>query len=228
MAIFGERLFLSFTIDSVFEFPVSLVWLPTSGTSTGSPTLAPFPSWDLHKEDNCDTIQMARGLQTDTDGRLWVIDNGNVFCPSKIWIFNLLNNDTIEHVHQFPDTVISGSRLLGEVVLEKTPDDYRAYITDSRSMNIVVYSRKSDKSWGTRQLYLGRSGFEGLHSVSLSELQNEGGTATLTTIGKWSGRPHRIIIDTANILYAAFYDKNFLSTWNILEPFSKKQFHQEL
>ncbi|XP_065336556.1 protein yellow-like [Cloeon dipterum] len=105
MAVFGERLFLSLASNT--GIPATLVWLPTSGTSTAPPKLAPFPSWHLHKKDKCDTIQMAKGVETDTDGRLWVLDDGGEICPSKIWIFNLLNKDTIERVHQFPDTVVS-------------------------------------------------------------------------------------------------------------------------
>ncbi|XP_065335215.1 protein yellow-like [Cloeon dipterum] len=151
MAVFGERLFLS--LDANPGIPATLVWLPTSDTSTAPPKLAPFQSWHLHEKDNCDTIQVARGMDTDSDGRLWVLDEGNRNCPCKIWIFNLVNNDTTERVHQFPDSVVSHSydkRYLRDIVLDKTLDDYLAYIADSQIEHFIVYNRKMDKSWSVK------------------------------------------------------------------------------
>ncbi|CAB3382133.1 Hypothetical predicted protein [Cloeon dipterum] len=212
MAVFGERLFLS--LDTSLGIPASLVWLPTCGSTTVSPKLAPFPSWDLHKKDDCDTIQAAKGLEMDADGRLWVLDNGSSKCWSKLWIFDLINSDTTERIHQFPDTVVSPSfdkREVQDLVLEKTPDDYLAYIADSKYEHIVVYSRKTDKSC---QLF----------SVSLSELKNEGGSAGVYYIGEWTEFYYRILSDSANVLYAAFYNQNYISKWNISEPFREQQF----
>ncbi|CAB3383827.1 Hypothetical predicted protein [Cloeon dipterum] len=228
MAVFGERLFLSFYYSGN---PASLVWLPTSGTSTAPPKLAPFPSWDFHKKvNNCDTIEWARGLEADTEGRLWVLDQGSKFCPSKLWIFNLLNNDTTERVHQFPDNVVSHSfhdRWLLDIVLDKTPDDYLAYIIDSESKhNIGVYSRKLDKSWEPRQLYLRRYSSTELFSVSVSELKNEGGSAAVKLIGEFTRQPYRMLIDSANVLYAAFFYQNYVSKWNISEPFREQRFYE--
>ncbi|XP_065335606.1 protein yellow-like [Cloeon dipterum] len=246
MAVFGERLFLS--LDTLPGIPATLVWLPTSGSSTAPPKLAPFPSWDSHKEDNCDTIQRAYSMETDTDGRLWVLDQGSSNCPSKIWIFNLLNNDTTERIHQFPDAVVSHSfykRDLRDIVLDKTTDDNLAYITESESEHIVVYSNKNDKSWSVktpgikwdslaispireaRQVYLGRRGSTELYSVSVSELKNEGGSAAaVKLIGSWTGKPYRMLIDSANVLYAAFNYQNYTSIWNISEPFREQRFHE--
>ncbi|XP_065353819.1 protein yellow-like [Cloeon dipterum] len=246
MAVFGERLFLSFYKDS--GIPATLVWLPTSGTSTAPPTLAPFPSWELHKNDNCDSIQSAKGMETDTDGRLWVLDQGSKKCPGKLWLFDLLYNDTIERVHQFPARVISPSfneRLLLDIVLDNSPDDNLAYITDSDSAHIIVYSRKRDKSWSVktpgrkwyslalsanreaRRLYLGRYGSNELYSISVSELKNEGGSAAVKLIGEWTKfNLYRMVIDNANVLYAAFYRQNYLSKWNISEPFREQRFHE--
>ncbi|XP_065334697.1 protein yellow-like [Cloeon dipterum] len=245
MAVFGERIFVS--LDSYVGVPASLVWLPTSGTSTSPPKLTPFPSWHLHKEDNCDTIQWAYGLEVDTEGRLWVLDNGSSVCRSKLWIFDLLNNDTTERVHHFPDTVVSQSnmdRALRDIVLDKTPDDYLAYILDIGSEHIVVYSRKMDKSWtvktrrGTWQslalsrsrevgeLYLARDSRKELYSVSVSELRNEGGSAAVKFICTWTEDPYRMLFDNADVMYAAYYGKNYVFTWNISESFREQRFHE--
>ncbi|XP_065334921.1 protein yellow-like [Cloeon dipterum] len=246
MAVFGDRLFLS--LDTNYGVPATLVWLPTSGSSTAPPKLAPFPSWHLHKKENCDSIQRAYGIDTDTDGRLWVIDQGSNNCPGKIWIFNLLSDDTTERVHQFPDTVVSHSkdnRALRDIVLDKTPDDYVAYITDVLSEHIIVYNRKTDKSWSVktpeikwfslalspireaRQLYLARFGSNEMYSLSVSELRKEGGSAAVKLIGKWTEyNPYRMVIDSGNVLYATFWTQNYLSKWNISEPFREQRFHE--
>ncbi|CAB3379954.1 Hypothetical predicted protein [Cloeon dipterum] len=248
MAVFGERLFLS--LGSNTGIPATLVWLPTSGTLTAPPKLAPFPSWRLHKKDNCDSIQMAKGVETDPDGRLWVLDDGGEICPSKIWIFDLSNKDKTERIHQFPDKVISlsySNRYLRDIVLDKTTDGYLAYITDYFSEHIVVYNRKMDKSWSVqtpgrkwlslalspdpdgeaRQLYLARADSKELYSVCVSELKNEGvGIVSVKFIGEWTRTPYRMLFDSANILYAAFYDQNYTSKWNISEPFREKRFHE--
>ncbi|CAB3377156.1 Hypothetical predicted protein [Cloeon dipterum] len=245
MAVFGERLILS--LDSHPSIPATLVWLPTSDTSTAPPQLAPFPSWDLHIKDNCETIQAAEGIETDNDGRLWVLDDGSRNCPSKLWIFDLAKNDTIERVHQFPDTVIShtyNERWFHDIVLDKTPDDYLAYIVDSKSEHIVVYSRNMDKSWSVRtpgskwislalspncearQLFLGKDNSKEFYSMSVSELKKEGGNAAVKFIGEWDEEPYKMLIDSANVLYAAFHFTTYISKWNISEPFSEQRFHE--
>ncbi|XP_065337657.1 uncharacterized protein LOC135938075 [Cloeon dipterum] len=195
----------------------------------------------------CDTIQRASGMETDTDGLLWVLDEGNSNCPGKLWIFNLLKNDKTERVHQFPHSVISHSnddRWLNDIVLDKTPDDYLAYITVSESEKIIVYSRKLDKSWSVetpgrrwislalspikepRQLYLGRAFSEEMYSVSVSELKNEGGSAAVKFIGNWTKSPCRMLIDCSNVLYAAFALKTYLTKWNISEPFREQRLYE--
>ncbi|XP_065336923.1 protein yellow-like [Cloeon dipterum] len=245
MAVFGQRLFLSLYFNRAF--PATLAWLPTSGTPTAHPKLIIFPFWHLHKRDDCYYIQSAQGMETDTDGRLWVLDLGSSKCSSKIWIFNLLKHDTTEHVHHFPDVVVSHSHwktLPLDIVLDKTPDDYLAYITDLRSEHIIVYSRKTDKSWTVktpgrkwhslalsadreaRQLYLGRFNSKEMYSVSVSELKSEGGSAAVKLIGEWTGKSSRMLIDSFNVLYAAFTEKSYLSKWNISEPFLEQRTHE--
>ncbi|XP_065335806.1 major royal jelly protein 4-like [Cloeon dipterum] len=246
LAAYEGRLFLSLD-DTSPGIPATLVWLPTSGSATASPKLAPFPTWEFHKKDNCNSIQVANGMETDPDGRLWVVDQGNSKCPSKIWIFDLVNNDTTERVHQFPDKVFSHSYSKGwlhDIVLDKTPDDYLAYITDAMSENIVVYSRKTDKSWTVktpgrkwyslalsanreaRQLYLGRFKSKEMYSVSVSELKKEDGSAAVKLIGEWTGNPYRMLFDSANVLYAASSYKDYLSKSNISEPFREQRLHE--
>ncbi|XP_065336290.1 major royal jelly protein 5-like [Cloeon dipterum] len=244
MAVFGERLFLSIAMHP--RIPATLVWLPTSSTSTAPPKLAPFPSWNLHKNGNCETIQAAKGMETDPEGRLWVLDDGSTNCASKLWIFDLLNSDTTERVHQFPDTVVTHSyykRWLLDIVLDKTPDDYVAYIADSESEHIVVYNRKMDKSWSVitperrwfslalspnqGQLYLGRDNSKELYSMPVSELKNGAvGSATVKLISEWNEEPYRMLFDSANVLYAAFHYANYTSNWNISEPFREQRFHE--
>ncbi|XP_065353403.1 protein yellow-like [Cloeon dipterum] len=248
MAVFGERLFLS--TQKTYGINATIFWLPTNDTSTAPPKLAPFPSWEFHKKVNCNTIDWVSGMQADTDGRLWVLDQGRGYCPSHLRIFDLLNNDTTERIHQFPDKIVSHfdyHRWMHDIVLDKTTDDTLAYIIDaagSSFLNIVVYSRKMDKSWKVktpglkwtylalsanteaRQLYLTRFGCKELYSLSVSELKNKDGNATAEFIGKFTGHPYRMLIDSANVLYAVFYSKNYVSKWNISEPFLEERFYE--
>ncbi|CAB3386637.1 Hypothetical predicted protein [Cloeon dipterum] len=244
-AVFGERMFLNLFMNS--GTPASLVWLPTSGSSSAPPKLAPFPSWRFHQKNKCSSIQAAKGIETDADGRLWVVDEGSDNCPGKLWIFNLLKNDETDRCHQFLDAVVShrANKSLRDIVIDKTSNDCLAYITDYNSQHIVVYSRKSDQSWlvktiggmnwhslalspnrEARQLYLGKLNSKELYSVSVSELKNKGGSAAVKFIGRWSEIAYRMIIDSANVFYTAFYDQNYTSKWNISEPFREKRFHE--
>ncbi|CAB3379964.1 Hypothetical predicted protein [Cloeon dipterum] len=68
MAVHGTKIFLSLS-ETGGGIPVSLVSLSTfSNPSSPPPKLAPFPSWNMHKKDNCNSIQAARGIETDTEG----------------------------------------------------------------------------------------------------------------------------------------------------------------
>ncbi|XP_065336558.1 protein yellow-like [Cloeon dipterum] len=177
-AVFGNRLFLSLSKENGGN-PVSLAWLPTRSTSASEPPkLNPFPYWRMHEGPNrSDTIMRATGLEVDRLGRLlWVLDVSYQNSKSKLWIFNLKENDAIHLVHQFGD--IFG---LNDLVLDETPDDWLAYITYYLSDNLIAFSLKTNQSWlvetqGQRfvaiaispkneQIYLSNHGSKELYSI---------------------------------------------------------------
>ncbi|CAB3379998.1 Hypothetical predicted protein [Cloeon dipterum] len=141
MAVFGTRIFLSLHKDE--SIPATLVSLPTSSASSSSPKLTPFPSWGMQEYGNCDKIEQAAGLEVDAVGRLWVLDDGSCYCNnSKLWIFDLSNNDKIQLIHYFPFRYN-----LHDLVLDETPNGYFAYITRWGDQDIVVFSLERNESW---------------------------------------------------------------------------------
>jgi len=100
------------------------------------------------------------GLEVDSHGRLWVVDAGRLFtrqtqrrrdmdkCPAKLLLFDLNNNNSLLVSFEFPESVVShNSSLLSDLVLDKTSDDWLAYISDSSNGAIVVFSLEKKKAW---------------------------------------------------------------------------------
>ncbi|XP_065349855.1 protein yellow-like [Cloeon dipterum] len=236
MAVSQERIFLS--LAGYGGLPASLVFIPTNSTSSSlPPSLAPYPSWEMHNNDICGTIQSASGLEVDKIGQLWVLDNGSKKCNAKIWIFDLANSDKIQHVHEFPFHLG-----LHDLVLDETPDGWFAYITRFEKEHIVIFSLKTNKSWlldtpgksflclalspkqETRLLYLGRLDSNELYAISASEIRDRKRTAHPKLIGKWNQAPYRMLMDGAGVMQAAFFRKKYTSTWNTSLPFAEKPF----
>lgn len=105
-------------------------------------------------------MQNVLGLEVDSKARLWVVDAGRLFtraalrrkemdkCPPKLLIFDLNNNNTLLESYSFPENVVSrDTSLLSDVVLDKTSDDWLAYISDAGDGGIVVFSMGKKKSW---------------------------------------------------------------------------------
>ncbi|XP_065339304.1 protein yellow-like isoform X2 [Cloeon dipterum] len=158
LAVLGQRVFVS--VPRYLQgVPSTLNWLPSNGASSTSPKLHPFPSWDMQGIGNCSALQNVFGLEVDSHGRLWAVDAGRLFtrknqrrsdldkCPPKLLIFDLNNNNSIELRYEFPEDVVSrNSSLLSDLVLDKTSDDWLAYISDA-SGHIIVFSLGKKKSW---------------------------------------------------------------------------------
>ncbi|XP_065336161.1 protein yellow-like [Cloeon dipterum] len=242
LAVYGTRLFLTlFKEDGV---PVTLVSLPTSSASSTPPKFTPFPSWDFHLNGsgNCDKIQQAEGMEVDSDGRLWVLDQGNSDsnCSSKLWIFNLNNNET-ELIHRF-----SFDEYFHDLVLDETANGTFAYVARWMESHVVVFSLERNESWivhtpevqvnsialsfkdqEPRQLYLGRSGYQELYSIPVAALHNGNRTTEPRLIENWAAHnSYRMLMDNHGTLYSAFMYENYTSTWNTSQPFLEQPFHQ--
>ncbi|XP_065334617.1 protein yellow-like [Cloeon dipterum] len=140
MAVFGTRIFLS--LEKFDDIPVTLVSLRTSSASSSSPKLTPFPSWAMNKWKDCNKIQAAKGLDVDSVGRLWVLDNGSDSCSSKLWTIDLANNDQTKLIIQFPF-----QKLKHDLVLDETPNGTFAYISLWGEQHIVVFNLERNQSW---------------------------------------------------------------------------------
>ncbi|XP_065339489.1 uncharacterized protein LOC135939185 [Cloeon dipterum] len=243
MVIYGSRLFLSLQSYGGVILPVTLVSLPMSGASSASPKLTPVPSWDMHKNGNCDKIEEATGIQVDSVGRLWVLDNGSDNCKAKIWTIDLMNGNRNKIIHRF-----SFSYGLHDLVLDETPSGTLAFISRWRQKHIIVFSLEKNQSWnvytpgirGTsiaitpknkeipRQIYLGNYLSAELKSISVDAIRNGTGTVNGETIfGNWTERPYRMRIDNHGTMYAAFWFKNYISSFRTsMWPFLVRRIYE--
>ncbi|XP_065334699.1 protein yellow-like isoform X2 [Cloeon dipterum] len=237
MAAYGPRLF--FSMFRVLSTPVTLVSLHTSSASSASPKFTPFPSLNIHGQGDCDKLGEASGLQVDSVGRLWVLDQGSFRCSSKIWTIDLKNNDQTKLTHRF-----SFQNLIHDFVLDETPNGTFAYITEMGAQHIVVFSLERNESWivdtpgkslltialspkvEPRKLYLSEYESSRLYSISIAALRNGSRTANPELIGNWTAEPYRMLMDNQGTLYAAFWGKNYISSWNSSQPFAEHRFYE--
>ncbi|XP_065336029.1 protein yellow-like [Cloeon dipterum] len=239
MAVYGTMIFLSlWNYDGI---PVTLVSLPTSSASSAPPKLTPFPSWDMHGNGDCNKIEEATGLDVDSVGRLWVLDNGSDNCYAKLWTIDLSNNDQTKIIHVFPFR-----KSMHDLVLDETPNETLAYIAWWRERKIVVFSLERNESWildtpgirvmsialspmeEARQLYVSNWSSNEVYSISVDALRNGTQTANPELIGNWttSKKPYRMLMDNQGTMYAAFWWKNYTSSWNSSQPFQEQRFYQ--
>ncbi|CAB3377170.1 Hypothetical predicted protein [Cloeon dipterum] len=240
MAVFGRRIFLSF--EKFAGIPVTLVSLPTSSDSYAPPKLTPFPSWDLHMHDengDCNKIEVATGLEVDSVGRLWVLDDGGNHCNTKLWIFDLTNKDQTKLIHHFPFHYN-----IHDLVLDETPNETLAYIARWGESDIVVFSLERKLSWilstpgievssialspknEPRQLYFSKYNSTELYSIPVSALCKGTGTANPEVIGNWTARPYRMLMDNQGTIYAAFREENHIHSWNTSQPHQEQYFYK--
>ncbi|CAB3382144.1 Hypothetical predicted protein [Cloeon dipterum] len=239
MAVYESRVFLS--LHRYGGIPVSLVSLPTSSASSMSPKLPPFPSWDMHEFGNCNKIEMARGLEVDSVGRLWVLDDGSSKCNSKIWTIDLTKNDQTKLMHQLPSI-----RHFNDLVLDETPNDTFLYIPLWFQQSISVFSLERNETWTAmmhiikssysialspngqepRQLYFCNNLNE-LFSISVTALRSATQCPLYPKlIAKWAGKPYRMMMDNHGTLYSALFFHSYVLSWNTSQPFQGKRFYE--
>ncbi|CAB3382134.1 Hypothetical predicted protein [Cloeon dipterum] len=237
MAVYGQRLFLSLFRDD--STPVTLVSLPTSSANSESPKLTLFPSLEKHGFGNCDKIEEATGLQIDSVGRLWVLDQGSYDCASKLWTIDLANYDQTKLIHRFPF-----QNLIHELVLDETPNGTFAYITQLAAQHVVVFSLQRNESWildtpgkqllsialspkeESRRLYVSNYHSSELYTHSVVAVRDGTRTANPELVGNWTAEPYRMLMDNHGTVYAAFWGKNYISSWNSSQPFHEQNFHE--
>ncbi|CAB3366816.1 Hypothetical predicted protein [Cloeon dipterum] len=242
LAVSCEKVFIALHYQSKV-FYCSLAWLPTDGTST-SPQLYPYSSCELQERNNCQKIQSARGLAVDSVDRLWVLDNGDVNCTAKLWIFNL-RNDSVDFIHEFPQDVVQNhsTRYLHDLVLDETENGSFAYISD-RDTHFLVFDLTRNKSWRVQtnniivgalalsplkdrtHLYVSQSLSKELFSISVSNLRAEVKNVSPLPVGNKSSHSNRMTMDQTGLLYFNLGKNQSVSVWNSSESFHEKQVYQ--
>lgn len=164
LSVFGSRVFVSVPrwLPGV---PVTLAWLPSSGSASASPKLHPFPSWEMQLPGNCTALQSVMSMEVDSTGRLWVVDAGRLYprsanqkaaytrCAAKIVVFDLNDNNRIVFSFDFPDSVASrNSSLLSDLVIDvsagrQDTQNWFAYISDAGTGSLVVFSLREKRAW---------------------------------------------------------------------------------
>ncbi|XP_065334613.1 protein yellow-like [Cloeon dipterum] len=240
IAVYGTRIFLSLNKYNI-NIPATLVSLPTSSASSSAPPkFTPFPSWEMNEYNrNCNRIQEAKGLEVDSLGRLWVLDQGSNNCNAKLWTIDLSNGDDTKLIHQF-----LVQKRMYDLVLDETPSETLAFLSQWGEQRITVFSLERNESWivhtpgieflsialspkkEPRQLYLSKWNSEELYSISVAALRNGTRTANPKLIGKWNSRPYRMLMDTQGIMYAAFMGRTYTSSWNTSQPFQEQRFYE--
>ncbi|XP_065336554.1 protein yellow-like [Cloeon dipterum] len=245
LAVYEEKLFLSLYGFEGVQY--SLAWLHINATS---PTLQPFPS-TIQSTTDCSTVRVrsARGIEVDTIGRLWALDNGGYTCPPRLLIFDLTNNNTIVQIHDFADEVVSntnGKRWLLNLVLDQSENGWFAYIAESFGRHLVVFSFERNYSWRvkienkqigaialspmrTRQLlYISEWDSKEIFSLPVADLRAGVKNASLTLKGSqststyWSATV--MTMDEKGNLYFNL-NKHSVFKWDTNAPFKEEQLY---
>nr|ADX87362.1 yellow-x [Heliconius melpomene] len=157
---YEDKIFLTLPrmLDGV---PATLANIPAQQNDTTAPKLKPFPSWSDNTIGNCDALQFVQNIEIDSNGMIWVLDNGRVGtltqnpstkCPPSIVLIDLKTGENkIDRIPLPPDTVNPNTSYLNDLVVDSRDGGY-AYITDNSAVDpgIVVFRLSDKKSWKLR------------------------------------------------------------------------------
>lgn len=158
----GDRLYLTLPRMKA-GVPATLVWIPANASNATSPELEPFPSWEANMIGDCKSFQSVQSVEIDTNGTMWIIDNGRTStinpinstaqtCPPTLTLIDLNNTKNSIVRYTFPESVASNKSYLNDLVIDDTDAGY-AYITDNSGSDpgIIVFNRKDSRSWKIRE-----------------------------------------------------------------------------
>eukprot|EP00092_Neocalanus_flemingeri_P022065 GFUD01023932.1.p1 GENE.GFUD01023932.1~~GFUD01023932.1.p1 ORF type:complete len:403 (+),score=95.27 GFUD01023932.1:96-1304(+) len=155
--VWEENIYLTVPRWHGNSHPLNVAVVPRpddADTVPKSTSLSPYPSWEMQKIGDCDAFQFVQSMEVESDGLMWLPDNGRQFrvrgstCSPKLVIMDLKTGKVV-HRYNFPENIVprSGSFLNDIALNVANPDDKFAYITDSDLGRLVVYSLKKDQSW---------------------------------------------------------------------------------
>lgn len=104
------------------------------------PKIFPSESSHLRRVGKCKGIKQAKSTDIDTNGRLWLIDNGNEACSAKIVVYDLLYFNDEVHLQAFGG--LKGKTFSKIVIdpINSENGDTRAYISMIDEDYLLVYS----------------------------------------------------------------------------------------
>uniref|UniRef100_A0A8D7ZYI9 Protein yellow n=2 Tax=Culex pipiens TaxID=7175 RepID=A0A8D7ZYI9_CULPI len=157
LEVYKKRLFLTLPRWKP-GIPASLAYININDTTTQSPKLRPYPSWNAHRQmgdEEAPEIVSPFRIRADRCGRLWVLDTGvsdllgetKVLAPTSLLVYDL-HNDNLLRRFKFPADHIKESSFYANIAVEDTDcDDTFAYAADLGAPGLVVYSWKLQESW---------------------------------------------------------------------------------
>ncbi|EAT42756.1 AAEL005738-PA [Aedes aegypti] len=176
LEVYKRRLFLTLPRWKA-GIPASLAYININETSSQSPKLRPYPSWNAH-------IQMAEGeapeivspfrIRSDRCGRLWVLDTGvaellgaaKPLAPTSLLVYDL-HNDNLLRRYKFPKDHVKEDSFYANLAVEDSDcDDTYAYAADLGAPGLVVYSWKSQESWRVKHHFFYPDPLSGNYTIT--------------------------------------------------------------
>ncbi|CRL08204.1 CLUMA_CG020969, isoform A [Clunio marinus] len=99
----------------------------------------------LKRYGKCKGIKQAQSTDIDSNGRLWMIDNGNEICSAKLIVYDLLYFNDEVHFQAFGG--LKGKRFAKIIVdpIQSANGDVRVYLSTSEDDYLYVYSLNERK-----------------------------------------------------------------------------------
>ncbi|KAF5274197.1 hypothetical protein FQA39_LY07301 [Lamprigera yunnana] len=169
----------------------------TNKTHNGDPIIAPYPSWDWHRNHNgCPENRITSVFRIMIDEcshpRLWIMDSGFTLsekCPPQVLAFDLDTN-TLIYRYEIPNVLLQSNSVLAGIVADVrnriTCNGTFLYLSDTRGFAIIaldvdrrISERVADRTMFATPDYgilcIEESKFElmdGLQSAALSPYKN--------------------------------------------------------
>ncbi|GBP62861.1 Protein yellow [Eumeta japonica] len=139
--------------------PATLSALALDGiTTTSSPPLQPYPSWDWHNSDsNCSTFTSVFRMNIDHCGTMWVLDSGQVdafetprqLCPPSLTAIDL-TTDTVIVKYNIPEQFVLQNSLITNILVDSRDAqcrDLHVYIADAWRFGLIVFRASDGAFW---------------------------------------------------------------------------------
>lgn len=156
--------------------PATLTRIPYNAKDSvnTAPLLEPYPSWEINKEGDCNSLQNVQNVEIDTKGYLYILDGGRTqtlvktptnICRPRLIIYDTKSNLTVA-TYIFPQEMTSFGSFLYDLVVDDVDGGY-LYISDNSGVDpaIIVYSIKEGTAWIIRDQTSMKAAPEATHFI---------------------------------------------------------------